>query len=207
MFRGTPVISAGFQAKISKFCLSKEHSSLRPFSVNVDPMATVCSGLDARSEDHSTFHGNDSTTLYRYRALHGNFNISSAVDASILAQSQMVSPTESDKVDGGRKPLIPYLFRSFMKQCSYNTSEDDPRQYKPYAQNVRINSTSIINGPSVPVFSLRVERTLPSPGEKLWVNPWAWPLYPMLQYFPALIISSICLLSCMHSSVLCPISE
>ncbi|GJU49139.1 hypothetical protein Tco_1218694 [Tanacetum coccineum] len=30
MFRGTPVISAGFQAKISKFCLSKEHSSLRP---------------------------------------------------------------------------------------------------------------------------------------------------------------------------------
>ncbi|GJY82072.1 hypothetical protein Tco_0494823 [Tanacetum coccineum] len=33
MFRGTPVISAGFQAKISKFCLSKEHSSLRPFSV------------------------------------------------------------------------------------------------------------------------------------------------------------------------------
>ncbi|GJY64398.1 hypothetical protein Tco_0465858 [Tanacetum coccineum] len=45
MFRGTPVISAGFQAKISKFCLSKEHSPLRPFSVNVDPMATVCSGV------------------------------------------------------------------------------------------------------------------------------------------------------------------
>ncbi|GJS22873.1 hypothetical protein Tco_0451505 [Tanacetum coccineum] len=44
MFRGTLVISAGFQAKISKFCLSKEHSSLRPFSVNVDPMATVFSG-------------------------------------------------------------------------------------------------------------------------------------------------------------------
>ncbi|GKB72026.1 hypothetical protein Tco_0933438 [Tanacetum coccineum] len=44
MLRGTPVISAGFQAKISKFCLSKEHSSLRPFSVNVDPMETVCSG-------------------------------------------------------------------------------------------------------------------------------------------------------------------
>ncbi|GJY59531.1 hypothetical protein Tco_0459423 [Tanacetum coccineum] len=43
MLRGTPVISAGFQAKISKFCLSKEHSSLRPFSVNVDPMATICS--------------------------------------------------------------------------------------------------------------------------------------------------------------------
>ncbi|GJU84869.1 hypothetical protein Tco_1292415 [Tanacetum coccineum] len=33
--------AAGFQAKISKFCLSKEHSPLRPFSVNVDPMATV----------------------------------------------------------------------------------------------------------------------------------------------------------------------
>ncbi|GJT74213.1 hypothetical protein Tco_1040938 [Tanacetum coccineum] len=44
MFRGTPVISVGFQAKISKFCLSKEHSFLRPFSVNVDPMTTVCSG-------------------------------------------------------------------------------------------------------------------------------------------------------------------
>ncbi|GJW54594.1 hypothetical protein Tco_0098679 [Tanacetum coccineum] len=44
MFRGTPVISAGFQAKISKFCFSKAHSSFRPFSVNVDPMATVCSG-------------------------------------------------------------------------------------------------------------------------------------------------------------------
>ncbi|GJY46311.1 hypothetical protein Tco_0435374 [Tanacetum coccineum] len=39
------VISAGFQAgKISKFCLSKEHSSLRPFSINVDPMVTVYSG-------------------------------------------------------------------------------------------------------------------------------------------------------------------
>ncbi|GKF53670.1 hypothetical protein Tco_0160580 [Tanacetum coccineum] len=33
MFRGTPVISAGFQAKTSKFCPSKVHSSLRPFSV------------------------------------------------------------------------------------------------------------------------------------------------------------------------------
>ncbi|GKA36578.1 hypothetical protein Tco_0723143 [Tanacetum coccineum] len=44
MLRGTPVISAGFQAKISKFCLSKDHNSLRPFSVNVDHMATVCSG-------------------------------------------------------------------------------------------------------------------------------------------------------------------
>ncbi|GJX42385.1 hypothetical protein Tco_0257375 [Tanacetum coccineum] len=41
MFRGTPVISAGFQAKISKFCLSKEHSPLRPFSVNVDPMGVT----------------------------------------------------------------------------------------------------------------------------------------------------------------------
>ncbi|GJX04790.1 hypothetical protein Tco_0190706 [Tanacetum coccineum] len=41
IFRGTPVISADFQAKISKFCLSKEHSSLRPFSLNVDLMATV----------------------------------------------------------------------------------------------------------------------------------------------------------------------
>ncbi|GKB80052.1 hypothetical protein Tco_0946947 [Tanacetum coccineum] len=39
MLRGTPVISAGFQAKISKFCLSKEHSSLRPFSVMLIPMA------------------------------------------------------------------------------------------------------------------------------------------------------------------------
>ncbi|GKB27961.1 hypothetical protein Tco_0867362 [Tanacetum coccineum] len=47
MFRGTPVISAGFQAKISKFCLSKEHSSLRPISVNVDPMSIVCSGYGA----------------------------------------------------------------------------------------------------------------------------------------------------------------
>ncbi|GJV93796.1 hypothetical protein Tco_1541609 [Tanacetum coccineum] len=48
IFRGTPVISAGFQAKISKFCLSKEHSSLRPFSVNVDPMATVCCRVELR---------------------------------------------------------------------------------------------------------------------------------------------------------------
>ncbi|GJW11892.1 hypothetical protein Tco_1577719 [Tanacetum coccineum] len=40
MLRGTPVISAGFQAKISKFCLSKEHSSLRPFFVNVGSYAT-----------------------------------------------------------------------------------------------------------------------------------------------------------------------
>ncbi|GJT60428.1 hypothetical protein Tco_1003961 [Tanacetum coccineum] len=55
---GSPVISAGFQAKISKFCLSKEHSSLRPFSVNVDPMYLVyCGRLDARSGDHSHFLG------------------------------------------------------------------------------------------------------------------------------------------------------
>ncbi|GJT00590.1 hypothetical protein Tco_0821759 [Tanacetum coccineum] len=33
MLRGTPVISAGFQANTSKFCLSRVHSSLRPFSV------------------------------------------------------------------------------------------------------------------------------------------------------------------------------
>ncbi|GJY55340.1 hypothetical protein Tco_0454455 [Tanacetum coccineum] len=45
MLRGWPVISAGFQAKISKFCLSKE---LRffcvPFLVNVGLWKTVCSG-------------------------------------------------------------------------------------------------------------------------------------------------------------------
>ncbi|GJS56364.1 hypothetical protein Tco_0629726 [Tanacetum coccineum] len=66
MFRGTPVISAGFQAKISKFCLSKEHSSLRPFSVNVDPMATVCFGYSGVTVPPST----------------GNFNIPCAVDGT-----------------------------------------------------------------------------------------------------------------------------
>ncbi|GJV32068.1 hypothetical protein Tco_1392468 [Tanacetum coccineum] len=63
MLRGTPVISAGFQAKISKFCLSKEHSSLRPFSVNVDPMTTVCSGVTVPPST-------------------GNFNIPCAVDGT-----------------------------------------------------------------------------------------------------------------------------
>ncbi|GJU44649.1 hypothetical protein Tco_1201915 [Tanacetum coccineum] len=79
MFRGMPVISAGFQAKISKFCLSKEHSSLRPFSVNVDPMATVCSG----SGDHSTSIG---ITLLLFNVTvppsTGNFNIPCAVDGT-----------------------------------------------------------------------------------------------------------------------------
>ncbi|GJU25485.1 hypothetical protein Tco_1164106 [Tanacetum coccineum] len=45
MLRGTPVISAGFQAKTSKFCPSRVHSSLCPFSVRVDPMAIVYSGM------------------------------------------------------------------------------------------------------------------------------------------------------------------
>ncbi|GJR50610.1 hypothetical protein Tco_1401131 [Tanacetum coccineum] len=91
MLRGTPVISAGFQAKISKFCLSKEHSSLRPFSVNVDPMATSVQGtpgdamfifrfhtrallagaLDARtSEDGSTMQ----RIPYAQKSAHFKFN-------------------------------------------------------------------------------------------------------------------------------------
>ncbi|GJY10582.1 hypothetical protein Tco_0378767 [Tanacetum coccineum] len=66
MLRGTPVILVGFQAKISKFCLSKEHSSLRPFSVNVNPMATVCLGYSGVTVPPST----------------GNFNIPCAVDGT-----------------------------------------------------------------------------------------------------------------------------
>ncbi|GKA13879.1 hypothetical protein Tco_0693525 [Tanacetum coccineum] len=44
MCRGTPVISVGFQAKTSRFCLSKAHSSLRPFSVRVYLMLLFARG-------------------------------------------------------------------------------------------------------------------------------------------------------------------
>ncbi|GJY22535.1 hypothetical protein Tco_0396193 [Tanacetum coccineum] len=70
MFRRTPVISAGFQAKMSKFCLSKEHSSLRPFLCYVVPMALSVKGM----------------TLLLCNVtvppLTGNFNIPCAVDGT-----------------------------------------------------------------------------------------------------------------------------
>ncbi|GKC07340.1 hypothetical protein Tco_0998950 [Tanacetum coccineum] len=83
MFRGTPVISAGFQAKISKFRLSKEHSSLRPFSVNVDPMAKFCSGDDSGPEIIA--HSIGMTLLLCSVTVPpstGNFNIPCAVDGT-----------------------------------------------------------------------------------------------------------------------------
>nr|GFC06952.1 reverse transcriptase domain-containing protein [Tanacetum cinerariifolium] len=44
MCLGTPVISAGFQAKMSKLRWSNSHNLLRPPSVRVEPIITVCSG-------------------------------------------------------------------------------------------------------------------------------------------------------------------
>nr|GEW53355.1 hypothetical protein [Tanacetum cinerariifolium] len=44
MCLGTLVISTGFQAKISKLCWSRPHNLLRPPSVRVKPIITVCSG-------------------------------------------------------------------------------------------------------------------------------------------------------------------
>ncbi|GKF32334.1 hypothetical protein Tco_0102132 [Tanacetum coccineum] len=44
MCRKTLVISAGFQANISRLRLSKPHSFFRPSSFKVEPIATVCSG-------------------------------------------------------------------------------------------------------------------------------------------------------------------
>ncbi|GKA95270.1 hypothetical protein Tco_0817308 [Tanacetum coccineum] len=68
---------AGFQAKTSKFCPSRVHSSLRPFSVRVDPMAIVCLG----SGDHCTFHWDDhAASLMFSSSFTGNFNIPCAVD-------------------------------------------------------------------------------------------------------------------------------
>ncbi|GJT56628.1 hypothetical protein Tco_0991682 [Tanacetum coccineum] len=120
MFCGTPVISDGFQAKISKFCLSKEHSSLRPFSVNVDPMATVSSGLSG---------------LVTNMSLH-----------------------ESDKECGGRThfdPLSSLRSLSFMKQCSYKTSEDAPPSIYTLCTKCLPISTSMIIGLSAPSSSFR----------------------------------------------------
>ncbi|GKD26683.1 hypothetical protein Tco_1232897 [Tanacetum coccineum] len=44
MCLGTPVISVGFQAKMSKLCWSSPNNLLRPSSVRVEPIITVCSG-------------------------------------------------------------------------------------------------------------------------------------------------------------------
>ncbi|GKG49555.1 hypothetical protein Tco_0516007, partial [Tanacetum coccineum] len=41
---GTPVIFAGFQANMSRLCLSKSHNAFRPSSVRVEPIAIICSG-------------------------------------------------------------------------------------------------------------------------------------------------------------------
>ncbi|GKD20719.1 hypothetical protein Tco_1222422 [Tanacetum coccineum] len=44
MCLGTPVISAGFQAKMSKLRWSSPHNLLRPSSMRVEPIITVCFG-------------------------------------------------------------------------------------------------------------------------------------------------------------------
>ncbi|GJX62712.1 hypothetical protein Tco_0295612 [Tanacetum coccineum] len=44
VFAGSSTLYPAGSRRSIKFCLSKAHSSLRPFSVNVDPMAIVCSG-------------------------------------------------------------------------------------------------------------------------------------------------------------------
>nr|GEU33913.1 isoleucine--tRNA ligase, cytoplasmic-like [Tanacetum cinerariifolium] len=44
MCLGTPVISTGFQAKMSKLRPSNPHNLLRPSSVRLEPIITVCSG-------------------------------------------------------------------------------------------------------------------------------------------------------------------
>ncbi|GJU13546.1 hypothetical protein Tco_1135942 [Tanacetum coccineum] len=41
---GTPVMSAGFQANISKLSLRRLQSSILPFSDRLPPIMTVCSG-------------------------------------------------------------------------------------------------------------------------------------------------------------------
>ncbi|GJU32767.1 hypothetical protein Tco_1176356 [Tanacetum coccineum] len=110
MCRETPVMSAGFQEKTSKFCLSKAHSSLRSFSVRIDPMAIVCSGSKI------IVHSIGMTLLLRIVTvplLTGNFNISCAVDVECSSSpiftsrdiwpiGQMVSPLNpmSDVVAG-----------------------------------------------------------------------------------------------------------
>ncbi|GKC24450.1 hypothetical protein Tco_1026600 [Tanacetum coccineum] len=76
-------MSAGFQAKTSKFCPSRVHSSLRPFSVRVDTMAIVCSG----SRDHCTFHLDDPVVCnVTVLPSTGNFNIPCAVDGQSLTK-------------------------------------------------------------------------------------------------------------------------
>ncbi|GKD69971.1 hypothetical protein Tco_1324061, partial [Tanacetum coccineum] len=146
------------QAKMSKFCLSKAHSSLRPFSVRVDHMVIVSSG----SGDHCTFHRDDSAArIVTVPPFTGNFNIPCAVDVEwssspiftsreIWPIGQMVSPLNpmSDVVAG-----IIWLLtsgRSLTKQCSYRTSEDAPPSTYIRCMKCPSNSASMIIGPSVP---------------------------------------------------------
>ncbi|GJR15830.1 hypothetical protein Tco_0798482 [Tanacetum coccineum] len=112
MFRGTPVISAGFQAKISKFCLSKEHSPLRPFSVNVDPMATVCSGYSGWI---AIFIFSSSTWFTAGFWMLGSEIIAHSIGMTLLLCSVTVPPSTGNfnipcAVDGtARSFLIPGL--------------------------------------------------------------------------------------------------
>ncbi|GKF43366.1 hypothetical protein Tco_0129918 [Tanacetum coccineum] len=164
MCRGTPVISASFQAKISKCCLSKAHSSLRPFSVRVDHMAIVCSGSFLYP-----FCG--SGDLITMKFINAEVECSSSpifTSRDIWPIGQMVSPLNpmSDVVVGIIWLLI--SGRSLTKQCSYRTSKDAPPSTYIRCTKCPHISAPMIIGPSVPSSSTKDGKEIIVSGEKLW---------------------------------------
>ncbi|GJV55948.1 hypothetical protein Tco_1456953 [Tanacetum coccineum] len=164
MFRETPVISAGFQAKISKFCLSKEHSSLRPFSVNVDPMATVCSGVivPPSTRNFNILYDVDGTA--RIFLMPGLPIIALCWDDDLITMKFIHA-----EVSGGTEPLDPLsLCGEFYEANVIQDFEDARRSIYTLCTNMSAISTSMIIGPSVPSSSLRGGKDIAVSEEKLW---------------------------------------
>ncbi|GJZ24433.1 hypothetical protein Tco_0561892 [Tanacetum coccineum] len=185
MCRGKPVMSAGLQAKTSRFCLSKAHSSLRPFSVRLDPMAIVCSGnfniscvvdgtawiflIPVLPIIPLCWDGD----LITMKFIHMEVECSSSpifTSRDTWPSGQIVSPL--NPMSGVVAGIIWFLIsgRSLTKQCSYRTSEDaHPSTYIRCTKCPPI-SASIIIGPSIPSSSPKGGKEITVSGEKLWVT-------------------------------------
>ncbi|GJX35227.1 hypothetical protein Tco_0246784 [Tanacetum coccineum] len=174
MCRGTPVISAGFQAKIFRMN-GHFYFRLQHLIDLIGPR--VCVQGSGRSFAHSI----GMALLLRIVIIPlftGNFNISCAVDGTAqiflmpgnLAYLPMVSPRDpmSDVVAG-----IIWLLtsgRSLTKQCSYRTSEDVPPSMYIRCTKCPPISALMIIGPSVLSYSPKDGKEIVVSGEKLWVT-------------------------------------
>ncbi|GKA67878.1 hypothetical protein Tco_0767795 [Tanacetum coccineum] len=194
MLRGMPVISAGFQEKTSKFCPSRVHSSLRPFSVRVRislhtplrcvtvPPSTGNFSIPCVVDGMARIFlipglpiiplcwDGDLTTM---KFIHAEVECPSSpifTSKDIWPSGQMVSPLNPVRYVVGGIIWLLISGRSLTKQCSYKISVDaPPSTYIRYTKCPPISASMII-GPSVPSSSPRVGKDIVVSGEKLWVT-------------------------------------